>query len=162
MDIYVDFFVDNWLWFLVSGIVLLMTLIGYIAEKTDFGRKEVEKKVKPKKEKKNKKEKKEQVTEVEKQEVEPEVQISLATPIEEQPKEEVTMEDIPEELKVPFGDVTFDNITDTNVETLMPTLEETESSGVEELKMDIPTPELPDLNSVVEDTDTDNDDVWKF
>lgn len=55
MDIYVDFFVDNWLWFLVGGIVLLMTLIGYIAEKTDFGRKEVEKKVKPKKEKKNKK-----------------------------------------------------------------------------------------------------------
>ena len=45
MDIYVDFFVDNWPWFLLGGIVLLMTLIGYIAEKTDFGRKEVEKKV---------------------------------------------------------------------------------------------------------------------
>lgn len=161
---YIEFFVDNWLWFLVAGIVLLMTLIGYIAEKTDFGRKEIEKKEKPKKEKKNKKEeKKEQVVEVEKQEVvEPEVQISLATPIEEQTTQEdnLTMEEAPEELMVPFGDVTFDNLNN-NVDTLEVPNEV--ASPVEELKMDdIQTPELPDLNSVVEDTDTDTDDVWKF
>ena len=155
MDI--EFFVDNWLWFLVAGIVLLMTLIGYIAEKTDFGRKEIEKKEKPKKE-----EIKEQVVEVEKQEVvEPEVQISLATPIEEQTTQEnLTMEEVPEELMVPFGDVTFDNLNN-NVDTLEVPNEV--ASPVEELKMDdIQTPELPDLNSVVEDTDTDTDDVWKF
>lgn len=160
---YIEFFVDNWLWFLLAGTVLLMVLIGYIAEKTDFGRKEVEKKVKLKKEKKNKKEKKEQVTEVEKQEVvEPEVQISLASPIEEQTTQEdnLIMEEVPEELMVPFGDVTFDNLNN-NVDTLEVPNEVV--SPVEELKMDdIQTPELPDLNSVVEDTDTDTDDVWKF
>ena len=161
---YIEFFVDNWLWFLLAGTVLLMTLIGYIAEKTDFGRKEIEKKEKPKKEKKNKKEEiKEQVVEVEKQEVvEPEVQISLATPIEEQTTQEdnLTMEEVHEELMVPFGDVTFDNLNN-NVDTLEVPNEVV--SPVEELKMDdIQTPELPDLNSVVEDIDTDSDDVWKF
>lgn len=34
-----DFIVDNYFWFIVGGIVLLMIIIGYIAEKTDFGRK---------------------------------------------------------------------------------------------------------------------------
>ena len=43
-----EFFVENWIWFLVAGIVILMTLIGYLAEKTDFGRKDI-----PKKEKKH-------------------------------------------------------------------------------------------------------------
>lgn len=36
-----QFLMDNYIWFLVAGIIGLMTVIGYIAEKTDFGRKEV-------------------------------------------------------------------------------------------------------------------------
>lgn len=35
------FLMDNYIWFLVAGVVGLMTVIGYIAEQTDFGRKEV-------------------------------------------------------------------------------------------------------------------------
>lgn len=34
-----DFIVDNYFWFIVGGVVILMIIIGYIAEKTDFGRK---------------------------------------------------------------------------------------------------------------------------
>lgn len=38
-----QFIADNYIWFFVAGIVFLMTFIGYIAEKTDFGRKEIKK-----------------------------------------------------------------------------------------------------------------------
>ena len=37
-----NFFADNWMWILIAFIVILMTIIGYIAEKTDFGRKKIE------------------------------------------------------------------------------------------------------------------------
>lgn len=46
-----QFITDNYIWFLIGGIILLMVIIGYIAEKTDFGHKDVgkkEKKVKKK------------------------------------------------------------------------------------------------------------------
>ena len=33
-----DFIVDNYIWFIVIGVVILMAVIGYIADKTDFGR----------------------------------------------------------------------------------------------------------------------------
>lgn len=42
-----NFITDNYVWFIVGGIVLVMALIGYIAEKTDFGRKGKTKKVEP-------------------------------------------------------------------------------------------------------------------
>lgn len=38
-----QFITDNYIWFFVAGIIILMTVIGYIAEKTDFGHKEVKK-----------------------------------------------------------------------------------------------------------------------
>lgn len=34
-----DFIINNYVWFVVAGIVLLMAFIGYIAEKTNFGHK---------------------------------------------------------------------------------------------------------------------------
>ena len=49
-----DFIKDNYIWFLVALIVIVMIIIGYIAEKTDFGHKEVKKA-----EKKSKKQEKE-------------------------------------------------------------------------------------------------------
>ena len=33
-----DFVVDNYLWFIIGGIVVLMIIIGYFAEKTNFGK----------------------------------------------------------------------------------------------------------------------------
>jgi len=114
-----EFFVDNWLWFLIGAIVILMTLIGYIAEKTDFGRKDIQKREKPKKEKKQPKAK-EELKEVLESEPMPEVQMSLATDsIFEEPIE--TLENTNEEaeetedLTVPFGDISFE----------MPSAEET-------------------------------------
>ena len=44
-----DFIVDNYVWFIVGGVIILMAVIGYIADKTDFGRKGKENKVKEEK-----------------------------------------------------------------------------------------------------------------
>jgi hypothetical protein len=61
-----DFIIDNLVWFIVAGIVILMTIIGYFAEKTNFGKNTPESEnenedtnvEKVEKEKPNKKEKK--------------------------------------------------------------------------------------------------------
>lgn len=45
MDI-MKFINENYVWFIVGGVILLMALIGYVAERTDFGRKEATKKEK--------------------------------------------------------------------------------------------------------------------
>lgn len=107
-----DFFVENWLWFLIAAIIILMTLIGYIAEKTDFGRKDMSKREKPKKEKKQPKSKEELNEDLENEPM-PEVQMSLATDsIFEEPIEtlENTNEEIEEaeDLNIPFGGVSFE------------------------------------------------------
>ena len=60
-----DFIVDNYVWFIVVGIIILMAVIGYIADKTDFGRKGKTEKVVEKKKEKPKKEKKPQPTKIE-------------------------------------------------------------------------------------------------
>lgn len=33
------FIIDNYIWFIIMGVVLLMIVIGYYAEKTEFGKK---------------------------------------------------------------------------------------------------------------------------
>ena len=53
-----QFIVDNYIWFIVGGVVLLMAIIGFFADRTDFGRKEFQKRLKEPKEK-NKDSKKE-------------------------------------------------------------------------------------------------------
>ena len=63
-----DFIMDNYVWFIVIGVFVLMAIIGYFADKTDFGRKtKVEKSDKVEKvdKKKNKKEKNKKVTKIE-------------------------------------------------------------------------------------------------
>lgn len=195
-----EFFVDNWLWFLIVAVVVLMTLIGYIAEKTDFGRNDIPKREKVKKEKvkkiKNKQEKQD-ITEIEAM---PEVQMSLATDaILEEPKAEEQVEDLNiqvgdisfeepnldnvEELSTSFDNVPFettdvenvnemDTVEDLNVpfgdmsfETPMSEVEEViEEIPTEELnfnELNMPSMELPDLDTIVNEAD-DSDDVWKF
>ena len=46
-----QFIVDNYIWFIVGGVVLLMAIIGFFADRTDFGRKEFQKRLKEPKEK---------------------------------------------------------------------------------------------------------------
>ena len=46
-----EFITDNYIWFIIGGIVFFMAIVGYIADKTDFGRNKVAKEPKEKKEK---------------------------------------------------------------------------------------------------------------
>lgn len=39
-----EFIMEHYIWFLIGGIILIMTLIGYIADKTEYIEKEKEKK----------------------------------------------------------------------------------------------------------------------
>jgi len=50
MDLIIEFVTENYVWIIVAGIVLLMAVVGYIADKTDFGRNKIEKEPKTKKE----------------------------------------------------------------------------------------------------------------
>ena len=112
-----EFILDNYIWFIVGGIIILMAVIGYFAEKTDFGRsKKVEAeteipkekskekpKEKPKKEKKSKKEnaeEKQEKIEIDNKGINDLVQSELVT-------DNLTVEN-PEE---PLTDV---NVSDTN------------------------------------------------
>ena len=56
-----DFIANNYVWIIVVGIIILMAVIGYFADKTDFGRKvkteKTEKNIEKIEKKKNKKEK---------------------------------------------------------------------------------------------------------
>lgn len=49
-----DFIIENYVWFIVAFVVIVMAIIGYFADKTDFGRK-IEKKEKKQNNKKNEK-----------------------------------------------------------------------------------------------------------
>lgn len=49
-----NFIIENYVWFIVAFVVIVMAIIGYFADKTDFGRK-IEKKEKKQNNKKNEK-----------------------------------------------------------------------------------------------------------
>ena len=57
MDLIIEFVTENFIWIIVGGIVILMAIVGYVADKTDFGRNKIEKQPKPEKEKKVKEKK---------------------------------------------------------------------------------------------------------
>lgn len=77
-----DFVIENYIWFLIIGVVLVMALIGYIAEKTDFVKEKEPKEKKQKKSKKNVKEVAEETKEepqLEQSEVAPQPEVPQST-----------------------------------------------------------------------------------
>lgn len=154
-----DFVINNYLWFIIGAIVLLMIIIGYFAEKTNFGKI-------PLNANKEKKEKKveEEVTSIDSEaETMPMEQIGIADavapevpltmPLES--TESVPTEVMPEEdLNVPFGDVSVEESEEP--EEINSTEEGTDNlSDVSEVS------EVNDENNVGV-TEESEDDVWKF
>lgn len=148
-----DFVIDNYLWFIIGGIVILMIIIGYFAEKTDFGKKPLRDK-KPKEEIKETESveptEEETITEIENKGIndvleQSNVEEDLTTPIvsevldfEETHDDTLPDIELPEEdLNVPFGDV----------------------EATPEVEVD-DTPNIPEV--VEDEEDSDEDDVWKF
>lgn len=162
-----DFIVDNYVWFIVVGIIILMAVIGYIADKTDFGRKgkdedTKEKKVeKPKKEKKVKEKKEkikveakgineltQEVAENNKVDVQESNDLNVVEPVQ---NVQVNNENIDQSLFAPLTDNVNEVIPQNNE-----VVENTELKNVEPAKLENPIQENNN-QTVAED-----EDIWKF
>lgn len=158
---YLDFVIENYIWFLVGGIVLLMILIGYFAEKTQFGKKKSKKQEKVVEEIPIKsveipsvQEQPEEILleqDMPMQDEEVEIAEEMEEPMEDldaieiqEPKEAEELEEIPEELYA-------------GLDGTPNTYKETEKT--EELDMDLPN--IEDLKTDIDDTSSD-DDIWRF
>lgn len=162
-----DFIVDNYVWFIVIGIIILMAVVGYIADKTDFGRKgkdedTKEKKVeKPKKEKKVKEKKEkikveakgineltQEVAENNKVDVQQSNDLNVVEPVQ---NVQVNNENIDQSLFAPLTDNVNEVIPQNNE-----VVENTELKNVEPAKLENPIQENNN-QTVAED-----EDIWKF
>lgn len=149
-----DFVIENYLWFIIGAIVLLMIIIGYFAEKTNFGKLPL----KPNKEKEEKNNVEEIIsTEVEAQPEmnQPLEQMGIAdvlapteiTPVSEEITEPLeTPAMMEEDLNVPFGDVKVEDETPIQPVNDLP--------DVPEFDLEQPKEEVM--------SDESEDDVWKF
>ena len=157
-----DFITDNYVWFIVIGVVILMAVIGYVADKTDFGRKgkNDEKIEKPKKEKKKKESKpKENKIKIEAKGIN-ELSQKLA---DNQPKEEivdsVNQNVVNSNLGQPAENIDqalFAPLTDEKPATEEPVTDNVELKNVEPAKLENPVSENTS-QPVAED-----EDIWKF
>lgn len=149
-----QFITDNYIWFIVGGIVILMTIIGYIADKTDFGRKNAERKEKLPKEKKEKVKKEKPVKQAEKIEVDAkgigELTQSMAESFEEPEKqvEVATEEDLYAPLQPlevpkeePVDETLYAPLENTNVEVTPVASEEMPLESVPVNEVEVPTVE---------------------
>lgn len=162
-----DFIVDNYVWFIVIGIIILMAVVGYIADKTDFGRKgkdedTKEKKVeKPKKEKKVKEKKEkikveakgineltQEVAENNKVDVQQSNDLNVVEPVQ---NVQVNNENIDQSLFAPLTDNVNEVIPQNNE-----VVENTELKNVEPAKLENPIQE--NNNQTV----AEEEDIWKF
>lgn len=161
-----DFIIENYVWFTIIGVFLVMALIGFIAEKTDFGRKGRE--VKPKIEKEVLKEVKPVIEEpvVVKQEefkpLMPSFDELLETPVLETKIEEViepVVADIPvvEEIIEPIinEEPVIEEIVEEpiiDIEEIKPT--EISNAPIEEI--------LPDINNIKDEAAVEEENIWKI
>ena len=148
-----DFVIDNYLWFVVGGIVLLMIIIGYFAEKTNFGKKPL-----------NEKKPKEETKEIE---VPEETEEPIIAEVQDQGINDMLSETVEEDLTVPM-DSDFLNVEMTEDVESLPEVELPEEDlnvpfGDAEVSAETPEIETPDVPEIVEEEpETDEDDVWKF
>ena len=149
-----DFIIDNYLWFVIGGIALLMIIIGYFAEKTDFGKKPLSEK-KPKE-----KVKEEPVEEVEA------VTEELTAPIEPQGINDMVGESLGEDLTVPLDEGLMEIPGVAEPKGDLPEInlpEEDLNVPFGDAEVKIEEPVVTDVPEIVEDeADSDEDDVWKF
>lgn len=175
-----DFIINNYIIFIIIGVILLMALIGYIADNTNFEKK-------PKKEKKAKKDKKKQkedvVTELESTDVVtsiPDENVEtnpldtpseLDTPVETDTKDatEASNDGLMDAFETP-SDLTSENVEPTEAE---PVAVEESTPNVDPMPMEEPapveetveTPEEPKDQgeaTTTEENKENTDDIWKF
>jgi hypothetical protein len=176
-----EFIIENYPWFIAGGVILIMTIIGFIAEKTNFGQN-----LKKEKKVKEKPIKKEEQKEIVKEEIKEETPVmDFPAPILEKKKEENVVEDVSlvDNVEPVIETIPLTDDIQPFVEETAP-LEEIKEVPLEEIKEEIvepivdvkesdfeeaiepviieEKPELPDIEEVVEEEVTDESSLWKF
>lgn len=176
-----NFIIDNYLWFGIAGVILLMALIGFLAEKTNFI---VGSSDKPKKAKKKKKQTTNEFMDASDEAEEPVVEDTTYDTT--TPAEEVTNEVVPEENETTSNDEVLDfstlatatepsiasaplNVADTWTQPEVATDTPKEAAVVTETGEDLTQPFGEPIKAptepVVEEQTTTNavdEDIWKF
>lgn len=162
-----DFVIENYLWFAIGAVVLLMIIIGYFAEKTNFGKK-------PLKETKEKQDVSNETSDVEVKE-EPAEQVNaetdITTPVEPlDAVDSLETTEVPEEIKEPLAENDMPEVSmpeeDLNVPFGDQKVKPAEAKEEEPVATS-EVPEIPDTPKVEETkdnaiSDEADDDVWKF
>lgn len=165
-----EFIMDNYIWFIVGGIVILMAVIGYFADKSDFGRKKNNEEVveKPKKEKKVKnKEEKPTKIEVDAKGIGELSQSVIENNLKEESNTDSIKENnenIDQDLFAPLeGSVQEINEQNDNSNGIEEVIEnhEDDPKAVADLTPIEPTT-LEVTNDSNNQTNSDEDDIWKF
>lgn len=184
-----DFMIENYIWFIIGGIVILMVLIGYFAEKTQFGKKPTEKKQKLE-EKKTVQADATDHSEIQEEFDETdsvEESVNQDTASESEKMIETSSEDVVEETEEPMEDLDAIEIREPEIKEEKSATEELlneveESEVPEDLYAGLdgtpnaykpeeePTPaedfdlDLPNIDALKDDMDSSlaEDDIWRF
>jgi hypothetical protein len=162
-----EFVIENYIWFAIGGVVLLMALIGFIAEKTNFGQK-------PKKEKKEEVKEEPAVAPVveeivptepvmEKEEVVVPSMDELMNNEEPMPVTEEVVESAPviEEQPEEIAEPVLEEVTAIVEEPIIEVSEKDFEPAIEPVVIE-DEPDLPAIEEVVEEEATDESNLWKF
>ena len=157
-----NFITDNYVWFIIIGVVILMAVIGYIADKTDFGRKgkSDEKIEKPKKENKKKESKpKENKIKIEAKGINELSQKLVDNQTKEEVVDNINQNVTNSNLGQPTENIDqalFAPLTDEKTVTEGPVADNVELKNVEPAKLENPV--SPNVSQSV----ADDEDIWKF
>ena len=184
-----DFIMNNYIWFIIGGILIVLAIIGFLAEKLKFGKKEFSldsKKSEPKKMKKQKSEPERTVEAVVEDNPEDRsIEDVLAVPEREIKEENTTgemfaytepdfkkeAEGTAVETKEVNNDLPNDDLfaplnapVEEKASYEEPVMEEEPVIEKEEVdnKSEISASDVPDLDEVRDSVLTFDDDVWKF
>ena len=161
-----DFIADNYVWFIVIGIVILMAVIGYIADKTDFGRKTIDEGTaeKPKKQKNVKSDKKESKIKVEPKGINELSQKATDNVKKEKNDTKLNTQDVTQVEKKPVNNENIDQSLFAPLTDNKPVepIKEPEKSDNEELKSIEPTKLENPIPENASQPVAEDEDIWKF
>lgn len=158
-----DFIIENYVWFIVAFVVIVMAIIGYFADKTDFGRK-IEKKEKKQNNKKNEKIKVEAkgINELTQNIAENNKGVVLAN----QDENVVNIDQIKEQEKLQTMPIDNENIDQSLFAPLTDTPSEEQTNDVVNSPVELKNIEPTNINNEVinnnEKNVSEDEDIWKF
>ena len=165
-----EFITENYVWFIVGGVIIIMAVIGYFADKSNFGKKKTDTEVieEPKKEKAKKiKEEKPAKIEVDAKGIGELSQSVIENNLKEQQNIDTIKENnenIDQDLFAPLQDSDLEkndkNNDVTNVQEVIENNND-ESKTIQDLRPIEPT-KLEMSNDSNDNKNSDDDDIWKF